>query len=356
MSRFFDPKLARLAPYTPGEQPRGIQNLIKLNTNESPFPPSPAVLAAIDQAQVEALRLYSDPTCDGLVRAIADFYDLAPEQVFPGNGSDEVLAFCFHGLCPKGAAFPDISYGFYTVFADMFGVKATAIPLRDDFSILPADYAAQRGTVFIANPNAPTGLCLSLSQIRELLEQDPGRLVVVDEAYVDFGGESAAALLDDYENLLVIQTFSKSRQLAGGRVGFALGSRALIADLNALRFSFNPYNLNRLSLLAGEAAMRDRAYFDQTRHTIMENRAHTTVQLRGLGFRVLESRANFIFTSHPALPGGEYYAALRQRGILVRHFDKDRIRDFVRITIGTAAQMDTLLAATKEILKERNAL
>jgi len=352
MSRFFSRKLSALEPYTPGEQPKDMARLIKLNTNESPFPPSPRVIAAVN-AQADSLQLYPDPSCAKLCAAIARRYGLAPEQVTVGNGSDEVLAFCFHGLCPRGAAFADMTYGFYPVFCDMFGVEKHVVPLREDYTLAVADYASEAGTVFLANPNAPTGLCLPLADIAALCRQNPDRLVVVDEAYVDFGGESAAALLGKYDNLLVVQTFSKSRQLAGGRLGFALGSRALIADLNALKFSFNPYSVNRLTLAAGIAAMEDTDYFDRCRALVMENRERLTAALRGLGFRVLDSKANFIFAGHPDFSGGDYYAALRRRGILVRYFPGGRTGAFVRITIGSGEQVDALIAATEEILKER---
>ena len=350
MERFLDAKLRDLAAYTPGEQPRDMGKLIKLNTNESPFPPSPKALAAAEAAARE-LRLYPDPACAALHAAIARRFGLAPEQVCTGNGSDELLGLLFHGFCPRGAAFPDISYGFYPVFAEMFSVQWTEVPLREDFSVAVEDYASQPGTVFLANPNAPTGLCLPLSDIRRLLEQNPARLVVVDEAYVDFGGESAASLLGEYANLCVVQTFSKSRQLAGGRLGFALGRAALIRDLTTLKFSFNPYSVNRVALAAGTAAMEDEAYFEACRQKIMDARAWAAGALRALGCTVLPSKANFLFAAAPGLSGGDYYAALRRRQILVRWFDKPRTRDYVRITVGTREEMEALVRATEEILK-----
>lgn len=354
MRSFLDPKLAGLVPYSPGEQPKGMADLIKLNTNENPFPPSPAVLEALSVAALRDLRLYPDPACAKLAGAIAEYYGLSPENVFLGNGSDEVLAFCFHGLCAQGAVFADISYGFYPVFANMFGKPYTEIPLRENFSIAPMDYAGKAGTLFIANPNAPTGLALPLSQIEELLCQDPARLVVVDEAYVDFGAQSAKPLLSRYENLLVVQTFSKSRQLAGGRLAMALGNPAIIQALNTLKFSFNPYSVNRIALLAGEAALRDIAYFESCRTAIMENRAYTAQALGALGFTQLDSKANFIFAKPPRITAAEYQQALRARNILIRHFDKPRIREYVRISIGTAEQMRALVAATRDILFERS--
>jgi histidinol-phosphate aminotransferase len=336
--------------YVPGEQPKNVGELIKLNTNESPFPPSPAVIRAVDSAAVRDLRLYPDPTCASLANALSQQFGVEPSQVTFGNGSDELLAFCFHALCGNGAAFADITYGFYKVFAKMFSVAAEIVPLREDYTLAVEDYARCAGTVFIANPNAPTGIALKRGQIEELL-QNKERLVIVDEAYVDFGADSAVPLLSKYDNLLVIGTFSKSRQLAGARLGYAVGSEELIADLNTLRFSFNPYNINRLTLLAGEAAVQDAPYFDYCRKLIIENRQYVSEKLRGLGFRVLPSMTNFVFAGpQEGLSGKEYYEALRSRNILVRYFDQDRLREFVRITIGTTDQMDALISATKDIL------
>lgn len=351
-SRFFDQKLAGLAPYVPGEQPKQMRELIKLNTNESPFPPSPAVLAALDEAAVLGLRLYPDPECLALRRAAADLYGIRPEQVFAANGSDEALAFCFHGLCPDGALFPDISYGFYRVFCEMFGVAYWTIPLDAEYGVRVADYQGRRGTVFLANPNAPTGLCLAREQIEALLCQDRDRLVVIDEAYVDFGAASMVSLIDRYDNLLVAQTLSKSRALAGGRLGLVFGSAALIADMNALKYSFNPYSVNSLTLRAGTAALRDAGYFAQCRDAIIANRAFAAEGLAALGCRVLDSLANFILVSAPGLDGASYQQALRRRGILVRYFDQPRLYAFVRISIGSREQMAALLKATREILQE----
>lgn len=350
MTRFFDGKLSALEPYTPGEQPKDIRNLIKLNTNESPFPPSPRVFDVLNRESIENLRLYPALGVTALHQATADFYGVSPEQVFTANGSDEALAFCFHGLCPNGAAFADLTYGFYPVFAGMFGIPYHIVPLREDFTLAVEDYEGRRETVFLANPNAPTGLYLAPDRIRALLEQDCDRLVVVDEAYIDFGGESAVALLSEYDNLLVVQTFSKSRQLAGGRLGLALGSRELIADLNTLKFSFNPYSVNNLTLLEGAAAMQDRAYFDACRREIIRVRTYTIVELRRRGFSVPESLANFIFAAPPGITGRKYYEKLRARGILVRYFEGARTARHVRITIGREEQMNALLAATDEIL------
>lgn len=354
MSRFLAPSLAGLAPYVPGEQPRGIAGLLKLNTNENPFPPSPRVTAALTQAQtVEDLRLYSDPACADFLAALADTFGVGQGQVFASNGSDEALAFCFAGLCAQGAAFADVTYGFYPVFAALYGVQADIVPLRADWRLAVEDYAGRKGTVFIANPNAPTGLALGLGDMETLLRQDENRLVVVDEAYVDFGAQSARALLDRYDNLLVVGTFSKSRSLAGARLGYAVGSEALIADLNRVKFSFNPYNVNRLTLLAGTAALADRDYFDQCRRAVMDARDETARALRALGFAVTDSRANFLFAAPPApLTGKTYFERLRQRDILVRWFGAPRTENYVRITVGTDAQMARLLQATKAICKE----
>lgn len=350
MSAFFDKKLEKLVPYTPGEQPRGIDGLIKLNTNENPFPPSPKVIEAIEKT-APTLNLYSDPTCGRAVEAIAEFYNVKKENVFLSNGSDETLSFIFHGLCEHGAAFPDITYGFYKVFATMFGVKQTTIPLDEDFRINVDDYKDINATVVIANPNAPTGILLPLTEIEKLLNQNLNRLVVVDEAYIDFGGESAVKLTGKYKNLLVVQTFSKSRSLAGGRIGFAIADEAIIADLSRMKYSFNPYNVNSLSIAAAEAAIKDTAYFVACRKIVIENRAYITDCLRKLGFTVLESSANFIFAGrNRKLSGADYYSALRQNNILVRYFPEGRSADFVRISIGSMEQMKKLNEVTKKIL------
>lgn len=351
MSRFLSQEASHLAPYTPGEQPQD-QPYIKLNTNESPFPPSPGVLEVLSQAESGKLNLYSDPACKALNEAIAARYGLRPENVITGNGSDEILAFAFRAFCGtgKGVAFADITYGFYQAQTALFGLDATRVPLREDLTLAVEDYMDFPGTIVIANPNAPTGIALPRQDIRRLLEADPDRLVIVDEAYVDFGGESCVPLLREFSNLLVVQTFSKSRQLAGARVGFALGHEDLIADLNRVKYSFNPYNVNRLSLLAGAAAMADEDYFQSCCAAIRENRAWTTAQLELLGFTVLPSQTNFIFAKSDRIPGGTLYRELKARGILVRWFDADRIRDYVRITIGSADQMAALVDAVKQLL------
>ena len=349
MSKFLSAGKASLSPYTPGEQPK-VLNLIKLNTNESPFPPSPRVIDAVSREAVERLRLYSDIQTTALSDAIASRYGLSVDQVITSNGSDEVLSFAFQAFGEKGVAFADITYGFYSVWADLYGCPARIVPLNADFTVPLEQFMTNRETIFLANPNAPTGIALPLSDIRRLLESNPDQVIVVDEAYVDFGSESAATLIDEYENLLVVQTFSKSRQLAGGRLGFAMGNKELIADLNRIKFSFNPYNVNSLTQLAGEAAMRDETYFDQCRRKIIESREWTIRELRALGFDVLDSAANFIFAAPRFMGGREYLEALRSRNILVRHWNSERIRDYVRITIGTQAQMETLIEVTKELM------
>lgn len=351
MSRFLSPEARRCAPYTPGEQPRD-QQYIKLNTNESPFPPSPRVLEALSRAEAEKLYLYSDPTCAALNGAIAKRYGLRPENVISGNGSDEILAFAFRAFCGEGrpAAFADITYGFYEAQAALFGLEARRVPLREDFSLNVEDYLDFPGTVVIANPNAPTGMTVPVPEIRRLLETNRDRVVVVDEAYVDFGAESCVPLVREYENLLVTQTMSKSRSLAGGRIGFALGSAELIADLNRVKYSFNPYNVNRLSLLAGAAAVEDEAYFQSCCRAVRDARAWTTEALEARGFTVLPSSANFIFARSGRIPGGELYRRLKENGVLVRWFDKDRIRDFCRITIGSREQMEALVKRIDRLL------
>lgn len=355
MSRFFSHRFDALEAYTPGEQPQDRQ-FIKLNTNESPFDPSPAVLEAVSGAEVAKLRLYSDPECRLTVKAIADYYGLGERNVVLGNGSDEILSFIFQAFCDKDTpvAFPDISYGFYSVFADLYGLEAQVIPLKDDYSLDVNDYCGIHKTVVIANPNAPTGMAVSLEDIEKILVSNPDNIVVIDEAYVDFGADSAVELTRKYDNLIVVQTFSKSRQLAGARLGFAVANEAIIADLNTIRFSTNPYNINRLTLLAGEAAIKDKLYFEKTRQQIIENREYTVAELNKRGFRVLDSKTNFVFASHNTACGEELYKKLKDMGILVRFFNKARLSDFLRITIGTREQMDALLDALDIILSGKD--
>lgn len=352
MSRFLKTQYESLEPYTPGEQPK-VDNLIKLNTNENPYGPSPKVLEAIDRAQVSKLMLYPDPEAAELVQAIADYYSLDREQVMVGNGSDEVLAFSFMAFQNQESKFyfPETSYGFYPVYADIFQTQANPVPLTKDLRINPEDYKNLDGTIIIANPNAPTGIALELQEIEEILQSNRSNLVIIDEAYIDFGAKSCVPFLQKYDNLLVIQTFSKSRSLAGSRVGFAMGSKELIEDLNRIKFSFNPYNLNRLSILAAKEAICDEAYFRETRGKIMETRRTFTEELQAFGFTVLPSSANFVFAKSDRLSGKEYFTGLRERNIIVRHFEKEPISDFVRITIGRDEDMKALLAATRELLE-----
>ena len=351
MSQFLNGALRRLTPYTPGEQPRN-QAYIKLNTNESPYPPSPGVLAALNRAEGENLRLYSDPEAVELREAQAARYGVERENVFVANGSDEALSFAFlaYAADGRGVAFPDISYGFYAVFARLYGIPVRQVPLRADFRLVPEDYNHLHRTIVLANPNAPTGLALSRDEVEGIVRANPDAVVVVDEAYVDFGGESAVPLTARYPNLLVVQTFSKSRSMAGARLGYAIGDAALIQDLEAIRFSTNPYNVNRLTLRAGAAALAEQDYYDANCAAIVDTRADTKRRLEALGFTCTDSRANFLFARHPAADGGDLYRRLKERGVLVRRFDAPRIGDYIRITIGTRAQMDALLERLEGLL------
>ncbi|OUP23232.1 histidinol-phosphate transaminase [Gemmiger sp. An194] len=352
MSRFFSSRYAALTPYTPGEQPQD-QDYLKLNTNESPFPPSPGVAAAV-AAQCGKLQLYSDPQCAGLRRALAKRYGVKPANIMVGNGSDEVLdlAFCAFAGEERPLYFADVTYGFYPVFAAKNRLPYEVIPLKEDFTIDPADYFGKNGVAVIANPNAPTGLALGLDAIEAILKANPDGVLIVDEAYVDFGAESAAALLDRYDNLLVVRTFSKSRSMAGARLGFAIGCEALIADLETLRYSTNPYNVNRMTLAAGEAALAEDDYYMDNCRRIAAIRDKVAGQLEAMGWRVLPSKTNFLFAASLKLGGKAMYQALRQKGVLVRHFDAPRTRDFIRITIGDEAQMERFVNTVKEIEKE----
>ena len=353
MSRFLSPTLSAVTPYTPGEQPQN-QQYIKLNTNESPYLPSPAVVAAVSEAEVEKLRLYSDPACADLLRAAAAHFGLQPDQIMPGNGSDENLFFALRAFCDEQhpLAYADITYGCYGVWCGLLHIPSHIIPLKDDFTLDPKDYDGLHQTIVIANPNAPTGLAVPRSAIEGILQANPDNVVIVDEAYVDFGGESCVPLIDRYENLLVVQTFSKSRQLAGARLGLAMGNAKLIADLNRVKFSLNPYNINRLTLKAGQAALEDTAYFDRTRAAIVDTRSWTKQQLEARGFAVLDSRSNFLFASTGRKDGGTLYKELKENGILVRHFDAPRIANWLRITIGTPEQMQALVETLDKILEE----
>lgn len=349
MSRFLNQQYQSLEAYTPGEQPRD-QQYIKLNTNESPYPPAPSVVEAMTAEQVELLRLYSDPTAKNLKEKLAGLYGVKPENVFVSNGSDEVLNFSFMAFGGGGVVFPDISYGFYEVFADLYAINAEKIPLESDFSIDYRKYCGKNKLVVIANPNAPTGMTLPLWQIEEIVKTNPDAVVLIDEAYVDFGGETCLPLIAKYDNLLVTRTFSKSRCLAGGRLGYAFASPEIIADLEKIKYSTNPYNINRLTLLLGEKTVEAEGYYHEKCREIEETRAWTTAQLEELGFTVLPSKANFIFVKTDKMDGEELYKTLKARGILVRHFTNPRICQFNRVTIGTREQMQTFVNTVKEVL------
>ena len=350
MSRYLSEAYQSLEAYTPGEQPQDMQ-YVKLNTNESPYPPCPEVIEAATH-EAGRLQLYSDPVCATLRDAIAGLYGVKRENVYVSNGSDDILNFAFMAFAGKGgkAYFPDISYGFYRVFGDLYGCDYTTIPLEDDFSIDPRKYHNKDGMVVIANPNAPTGLTLSVDEIEGILRSNPDQVVLIDEAYVDFGGESCVGLTAKYDNLLVCQTFSKSRSMAGARLGFAIASAGLIADLDRIKYSTNPYNVNLMTCAAGAAAIKNNDYYMDKCRLIELTRAETTRRLEALGFTVLPSKANFIFAKSDRIGGGELYQELKKRGVLVRHFTAERIKDFNRITIGTPEQMDILIQKIVEIL------
>jgi len=349
MSRFLSQQYRSLEAYTPGEQPRDMQ-YIKLNTNESPYPPAPSVVAAMTDQQVELLRLYSDPTAKELKEKLAALYEVQPENVFVSNGSDEVLNFAFMAFGGQGVIFPEISYGFYEVYADLYQLDSEKIPLEADFSLDYQKYCSRNKMVVIANPNAPTGRSIPVWQIEEILKTNPDSLVLIDEAYVDFGGQTALPLIETYDNLLVTRTFSKSRCLAGGRLGYAFANPAIIADLEKIKYSTNPYNINRLTLLLGAATVDAEPYYREKCREIMKTRAWTAKQLEGLGFEVLPSDTNFLFAKTDRMDGGQLYEALKARGILVQNFTNPKICQYNRITIGTPEQMETLINTLKEVL------
>lgn len=350
--QYWSSRIRDVEPYVPGEQPKD-RRYVKLNTNENPYPPSPKVLAAIEAADKDALRLYPDPDCAALRETLAEANGLKPEQVFVGNGSDEILAFCYLAFMDDEtpAIFPDITYSFYPVYAAFFGNNVRIVPVRENFTVPMEQLMQDDGTVVLTNPNAPTGIAVGLDVIGELCEKNPNHVVIVDEAYVDFGAQSAVPLIQQYENLLVVQTCSKSRSLAGMRIGFAFGKESLIAALNTVKNSINSYTLDRLALAAAQAAVEDQDYTHDTCMRIANSRETTTGKLRELGFTVLPSSANFIFASHKTVYAGVIFKKLREKGVLVRYFNKPRIDNFLRITIGTPEEMDTLVAAIKEILE-----
>jgi histidinol-phosphate aminotransferase len=350
MSRFWSPVVSTLKPYVAGEQPR-IENLVKLNTNENPYGPSPKAILAMQSTVADSLKLYPDPSALALRQTIARTYGVDADEVFVGNGSDEVLAHTFVALLKhdRPLLFPDISYSFYPTYCRLFGIDATEVPLRQDFTIDIADYKRPCGAIILPNPNAPTGIGLPLSAIETLLSEHPDQPVVIDEAYIDFGGESAIPLTRKYENLLVIHTLSKSRSLAGLRVGYAIGQQPLIDALERVKDSFNSYPLDRVAQAGAAAAIEDAAWFDETRQKVIETRERLTDALRRRGFEVLPSQANFVFARHPGHSGADLAKGLRDRAVLVRHFAKPRISDFLRITIGTPEECDRLIAALDEI-------
>lgn len=353
MSRFFSKKFASLKAYVPGEQPKE-RKYIKLNTNESPFPPSPSVIEAAKE-EAGKLQLYSDPECTPLVAEFANLYGIGTKNVIMTNGSDEVLNFAFMAFSDSEhpIVFPDITYGFYPVFANLSGIPYEEIPLCDDFTVDYKQYVGIGKNIIIANPNAPTGLSLELWQVEEIVKSNPDNIVIIDEAYVDFGGESAYHLISKYDNLLVTGTFSKSRSLAGARLGFGIASEAIINDLNTIKYSTNPYNVNRMTMIAGYRAICDNDYYMDNCKKIIENREYTKAELEKLGFRVLDSKTNFVFCESDKIDGESLYLTLKDRGILVRHFTIPRIKNFNRITIGTREEMETLISTIKNILEER---
>jgi len=352
MSRFWSPVVRTLTPYVPGEQPK-LANLIKLNTNENPYGPSPRVLEALRAEAAESLRLYPDPNADRLKRTLADYHRVKPAQVFVGNGSDEVLAHVFLGLLKQDAPllYPDISYSFYPVYCGLYGIDYRQVPLTEAMEIDVDAYDAPCGGIIFPNPNAPTGRLLPLDAIDRLATRHADRVVVIDEAYVAFGGDSAIALVDRHPNLLVVQTLSKSRSLAGLRVGFAIGHPDLIEALERVKNSFNSYPLDRFAMAGAIAAFEDEGYFQETRQAVIRSREKLTADLTALGFTVLPSAANFVFTTHPGHDAGKLAAALRERGIIVRHFRQQRIDQYLRITVGTPAECDALIEALGDLTR-----
>ncbi|MBB5191380.1 histidinol-phosphate aminotransferase [Silvimonas terrae] len=351
MSRFWSPIVQTLTPYVPGEQPK-IANLIKLNTNENPFGPSRHVLDAIAAASGDALRLYPDPNADRLKETIARYHGIAPNEVFVGNGSDEVLAHTFMALLKhdKPLLHPDISYSFYPVYCGLYGVTSKQVPLDENMRINLADYNQDCGAIIIANPNAPTGIALTAAEIETLLQAHPDQVVVIDEAYIDFGGETVIPLIKRYPNLLVIQTLSKSRSLAGLRIGFAVGHPDLIEALDRVKNSFNSYPLDRLAIAAGVAAYEDETHFQRTTQAVMETRTNLVAGLTLLGFDVLPSATNFVFARHPRHDAAKLAADLRAKAILVRHFKQPRIDQYLRISIGTDAECEALVNALQDLI------
>lgn len=349
MSQFASARLNAIEAYTPGEQPRDKQ-YIKLNTNESPFPPSPGVLSAIAADEVRDLRLYCDPTCQALRGKLAERYDVCASNVFVANGSDDILNFAFMAYGQNGAVFADITYGFYSVFAQLHNVQAEIVPLNEDFTLPVEKFCNKSKLVVIANPNAPTGMDIPLVEVEKIVQSNPDSVVLIDEAYVDFGGTSCAVLTKKYPNLLCVGTFSKSRSLAGARLGFCIANEALIQDLEKIKYSTNPYNVNRLTQLAGFWALEENEYYVDNAAKIMKNREFTVCELEKMGFSVLPSKANFVFAKHEKISGEELYAKLKDTGVLIRHFDSERIKEYNRITIGSREEMEIFIQKVGECL------
>lgn len=351
MSKYWSKITRNVEPYVCGEQPKD-KKYVKLNTNESPYAPSPKVLNAIRNAADGDIRLYPDPSCDKLRETISSYYGLNKSQVFVGNGSDEVLAMSFLTFFDKDEAivFPDISYSFYPVYANLYGIKCRLAALNEDFSIPVEEFLKPNGGIVIPNPNAPTGKCLETERIKEILKNNGDKVVIIDEAYVDFGGNSVIGLIKDYPNLLVVRTLSKSRSLAGLRVGFALGQEELIDGLNRIKNSFNSYTVNRVSNAAAIAALEDEDYFKKCVEKIINTRESTVKKLRKLGFKVVPSKSNFIFITHPLYAARELFMKLREKGVLVRYFDKDRIDNYMRVSIGSDEDMDIFIEKIREII------
>ena len=347
---FLNQKYQDLTPYTPGEQVNEGE-FIKLNTNESPYPPAPSVESAVAEVS-QSLNRYSDITVEAVAKPLAQHLGVKQEQLFLGNGSDEVLSYIFQGFTEEGIAFPDVTYGFYQVYSALYKVDSTVVPLNNDFTLELKEYDALAGTVIFANPNAPTGIYLSQAEICAFLERHPDRLVVVDEAYIDFSGASMVTLIEKYQNLFVVGTFSKSRQLAGARLGVGVGNKDLIADMNRLRFSLNPYNINSLTQAAGGAVLQEQEYVDQKIQETIQIREWSKQALTKLGFEQTDSQGNFLFAKHPQITGEKLFEALREKKILVRWFNQPRTKDYLRITVGTQEQMEQLVKVLSTILEE----
>lgn len=352
MENLWENNVRKVVPYTPGEQPKD-SDIIKLNTNENPYAPSPKVKAILDNYDISKMRLYPDPDATVLVEAIAERYNVKPSQVFVGVGSDDVLSIAFLTFfnSEKPVLFPDITYSFYDVWADVYRIPYVQKPLKEDFRIDPEDYKCENGGIIFPNPNAPTGCEESLEMIEEIVKANPSSVVIIDEAYVDFGAESALKLIDKYENLLVIQTYSKSRSMAGMRIGYAIGSEKLIKYMNDVKFSINSYTMTPLTLLCGAEAIRDEEYFQETLGKIIDVREYSKARLTELGFTFPDSKSNFIFASHSTKPASEIFTALKERKIFVRYWNKPRINNYLRISIGTREEMEKLFEALEEILK-----